>query len=82
MNWLIHELERNIFHRSLLMVSIYGLLMRLYCPFSVESLVDHLFLERGEVYYVTKVKGHREHQLIFLINGVYFPYHLFKIVGR
>ncbi len=80
--YLLGELHKWVNGNSLLMVTITGLLSRLYCPFTVQCLEPYNGLKKHYLYKVERVGVDERVHLVYFITGRAYPYHLFRIIGR
>jgi hypothetical protein len=80
--FLLSQLPKWVNGNSLLLVTISGLLTRLYCPFVVECLESCYGLKKGSKYKVERVGVGDKVQLIYFITGRAYSYRYFKVIGR
>jgi hypothetical protein len=58
-----------------------GKIICIYIPFKVTTVADVNNIPIGSQLYVDAVLPHVEHQIAFLINEQWYPYHCFKILA-
>lgn len=79
-NKIIAELNNYCEPNSLLVIDKDGKLRRLYCPFKVITLCTFHIYSSNVTLQVSAVKITLELLLVYVVEGVAYPYYLFKIV--
>ncbi len=82
MSKVIYELRKWVNGNSLLVVTIRGLLLRLYCPLIVECIADTENFSIGQKCIVSRVGLNAKLELVYIIRGIAYSYRYFKIIGR
>lgn len=79
---ILKELHKWCSGDSILIVGLSGLLLRLYCPFTVECIIEDNGIIIGHIYKVERVAISHNLRLVFIINSrPYFYYH-FAVLGK
>lgn len=79
---ILKELHKWCNGESLLIVGLSGLLLRLYCPFTVECVLEDNGVSKGNIYKVERVAISQNLRLVYIINSRPYFYHHFTILGK
>jgi hypothetical protein len=82
MSKIIYELQKWCGGNSILIVTFRGLLLRLYCPFTVECISYIEPFKRGEKCLVTSVGINSNLDLVYIIHNKAYSFKYFKIIGK
>lgn len=82
MSSVLNELQKWCKGNSILIVSITGTLLRLYCPFTVECTYDTGMLLAGKRYKVDRVFITNDLLLSYQIQGSVYHFKYFNIIGK
>lgn len=82
MSKLIFELQKWVTGNSVLVVTVRGILLRLYCPFVVECINYTDSIHRGQRCIVSRVGIGSNLELVYIIQGKAYSYKFFKIIGK
>lgn len=66
---------------SLLISCAGGKIYRIFCPFDVLAIRDYPGCRYGRYYQVEEVRLDQSGNMLYLIKGSYYPYHLFLIMS-
>lgn len=76
------ELYKYCSPDSILVVTWYGKLKELFCPFRVKVNKDVIGLKKGEYTYVEKVLMTTNGSVVFQVKGLYYRYSHFDILAN
>ena len=82
MSHIIYELQKWCNGNSLLIVTVRGLILRLYCPFHVECISYIDPFHRGQKCLVSRVGLGSNLELVYIIQEKAYSYKFFKIIGK
>lgn len=72
----LSELLKYSSPRELYVITHYGVLIRLFCPFAVKVLQDIGILKGGQIVFVDEIKVTLELKTVYIIdNEAYYYYH-------
>ena len=74
------ELLKYSNSQELYVITHYGVLIRLFCPFKVRVLQDIGILKRGQIVLVQEIKVTYELKTVYIIDNQAFYYHHFDII--
>lgn len=75
----LSQISRYVNSRSVLVISPKKV-VRLFCPFPVEVIIEAGKLQAGERLQVSKVLMSQEYRLVYIIDNTPYYYGLFRIV--
>lgn len=82
MSKIFFELQKWVSGNSLLVVTVRGILLRLYCPFIVECISYVEPFHRGDKCIVSRVGLGSHLELVYFIQEKAYSYKFFKIIGK
>lgn len=82
MSKIFFELQKWVSGNSLLVVTVRGILLRLYCPFIVECICYTDSIHAGDKCIVSRVGLGTNLELVYFIQGKAYSYKFFKILGK
>ncbi len=74
------ELLNYSFPKEIYIISHYGMLIRLFCPFKVKALVAIKKIEKGNIVFVDEIKVTLELKTVYIINKEPYYYYYFEII--
>ena len=74
------ELLKYSSPREIYVITHYGVLIRLFCPFKVRVLQDIDILKRGQIVLVQEIKVTYELKTVYIINNDAYFYYYFDII--
>lgn len=80
MSRFLWELRKWVDGNSLLVVTLAGILTRLYCPFSVEAIESANGMKKGGIYRVDRIGVGADSHLVYYIDGEPYSFRYFLIL--